>query len=71
MVMDGKMMRGEHAKIYRNGELVSTTEIKSLKVVKDDVKEVGKDRECGIKTNFNEVVVGDIIECYTLKRIDD
>ena len=71
MVMDGKMMRGEHAKIYRNGELISTTEIKSLKVVKDDVKEVGKDRECGIKTNFDEVAVGDMIECYTLKRIDD
>ena len=71
MVMDGKMMRGEHARIYRNGELISTTEIKSLKVVKDDVKEVGKDRECGIKTNFDEVAVGDMIECYTLKRIDD
>ncbi|MBQ9795890.1 MAG: translation initiation factor IF-2 [Clostridia bacterium] len=71
MVRDGKIVRGEHAKIYRNGEVVATTEIKSLKVVKDDVKEVGKDRECGIKTNFDDVAVGDIIECYTLKRIDD
>ena len=43
----------------------------SVKVVKDDVKEVGKDRECGIKTNYDEVLAGDIIECYTLKRIDD
>ena len=71
MVKDGKIIRGEHAKIYRNGELLTTTEIKSVKVVKDDVKEVGKDRECGIKTNYDEVAVGDIIECYTLKRIDD
>ena len=71
MVRDGKIIRGEHAKIYRNGELVSTTEIKSLKVVKDDVKEVGKDRECGIKTQYDDVAMGDIIECYTLKRIDD
>ncbi len=71
MVKDGKIVRNEHAKIYRNGELISTTEIKSVKVVKDDVKEVGKDRECGIKTNYDEVAVGDIIECYTLKRIDD
>ena len=71
MVRDGKIVRGEHAKIYRGSELVSITEIKTLKVVKDDVKEVGKDRECGIKTNYDEVVAGDIIECYTLKRIDD
>ena len=71
MVKDGKIVRNEHAKIYRNGEVIATTEIKSVKVVKDDVKEVGKDRECGIKTNYDDVAVGDIIECYTLKRIDD
>lgn len=71
MVRDGKILRGEHAKIYRNGELIATTEIKTLKVVKDDVKEVGKDRECGIKTTYDDVAAGDIIECYTLKRIDD
>ena len=71
MVRDGKIIRGEHARIYRNNEVIATTEIKSVKVVKDDVKEVGKDRECGIKTHFDEVMVGDIIECYSLKRIDD
>ena len=71
MVRDGKILRGEHAKIYRNGEVVATTEIKSLKIVKDDVKEAGKDRECGIKTTFDEIMAGDIIECYSLKRIDD
>ena len=71
IVKDGKIVRNEHAKIYRNGELIATTDIKTVKVVKDDVKEVGKDRECGIKTNYDEVAVGDIIECYSLKRIDD
>ncbi len=71
MVMDGKIVRGEHAKIYRGEELVATTEIKSLKIVKDDVKEAGKDRECGIKTTFDEIAVGDRIECYTLKRIEE
>ena len=71
MVRDGKIIRGEHAKIYRNGQVIATTDIKTLKVVKDDVKEVGKDRECGIKTTYDEVAVGDIIECYSLKRIDD
>jgi translation initiation factor IF-2 len=70
-VLDGKIIRGEHAKIYRNGQVIYTTDIKSLKVVKDDVKEVGKDRECGIKTPYDEVAVGDIIECYSLKRIEE
>ncbi len=71
MVRDGKIIRGEHAKIYRNNQVIATTEIKSVKVVKDDVKEVGKDRECGIKTHYDDIAVGDIIECYSLKRIDD
>jgi len=42
-----------------------------LKIVKDDVKEAGKDRECGIKTTFDDVAVGDRIECYSLKRIEE
>jgi len=70
MVMDGKIMRNEHARIIRNGEVVCETEIKSLKIVKDDVKEAGKDRECGIKTTYDDVAVGDEIVCYTLKRIN-
>ncbi|MBR6779153.1 MAG: translation initiation factor IF-2 [Clostridia bacterium] len=71
MVRDGKIVRGEHVRIYRGDEIIATTEIKSLKVVKDDVKEVGKDRECGIKTPFDEIQAGDRIECYTLKRIEE
>lgn len=71
MVRDGKILRGEHARIYRGDNVVCETEIKSLKIVKDDVKEAGKDRECGIKTGFDDIQIGDRIECYTLKRIDD
>lgn len=72
MVRDGKIVRGEHARVYRGDEVVATTEIKSLKIVKDDVKEAGKDRECGIKLlNFDEVQAGDRIECFTLKRIEE
>ena len=71
MVKDGKIVRGEHARIYRGDEIVCETEIKSLKIVKDDVKEAGKDRECGIKTTYDEIAIGDRIECFTLKRIDD
>ena len=71
MVRDGKIVRNEHAKIYRGDNLICTTDIKSVKIVKDDVKEAGKDRECGIKTNFDDIQVGDRIECFALKRIDD
>ena len=71
MVRDGKIIRGEHARIYRGEQVVAETEIKSLKIVKDDVKEAGKDRECGIKTSFDDVQVGDRIECFTLKRIEE
>jgi len=71
MVRDGKIVRGEHARIYRGDELIATTEIKSLKIVKDDVKEAGKDRECGIKTTFDEIREGDRVECYMLKRIEE
>ena len=71
MVMDGKLVRGEHVRIYRGEKVVAETEIKSLKIVKDDVKEAGKDRECGVKTNFDEVQIGDRIECFTLKRIEE
>lgn len=71
MVRDGKIIRGEYARIYRGDEVIAVTEIKSLKIVKDDVKEAGKDRECGIKTNYDDVMVGDRIECYSLKRIDE
>ncbi len=71
MVRDGKIVRGEHARIYRGDELIATTEIKTLKIVKDDVKEAGKDRECGIKTTFDDIREGDRIECFALKRIDD
>ena len=71
MVRDGKIVRGEHARIYRGDELIATTEIKTLKIVKDDVKEAGKDRECGIKTTFDDVREGDRIECFALKRIEE
>ena len=71
MVRDGKIVRNEHARIYRGGEVICETTIKSLKIVKDDVKEAGKDRECGIKTTFDEIAVGDRIECFSLKRIEE
>ena len=71
LVKDGKIVCGEHARIYRGDELLIDTEIKSLKIVKDDVKEAGKGKECGIKTPYEDIKEGDRIECYTLKRIEE
>lgn len=70
-VKDGVIARGEHARVVRDGKVVADTMISSVKIVKDDVKEAGKDRECGIKLNTDDFKAGDIIECYTLKRIED
>ncbi len=72
IVRDGVIARNEHARIVRNGEvIVEDCSITSVKIVKDDVKEAGKGRECGIKLAYDDVKVGDIIECFSLKRIED
>ena len=72
IVRDGVIARNTHARIIRDGEvIVEDTELSSVKIVKDDVKEAGKGRECGIKLGFNEIKVGDIIECFALKRIEE
>lgn len=72
IVRDGVIARNTHARVIRDGEvIVEDCELSSVKIVKDDVKEAGKGRECGIKLAFNEIKVGDIIECFALKRIEE
>ena len=72
IVRDGVVARNEHARIVRNGEvIVEDCTITSVKIVKDDVKEAASGYECGIKLAYDDVKVGDIIECFTLKRIED
>ena len=72
IVRDGVIARNTHARVIRDGEvIVEDTELSSVKIVKDEVKEAGKGRECGIKLGFNEIKVGDIIECFALKRIEE
>jgi len=64
-VLDGKVSRDNKVRIVRDGVVVYTGELASLKRFKDDVKEVGKTFECGIQIkNYNDVKVGDILECY-------
>jgi len=65
MVIDGKMTRNTKVRVVRDGIVVFTGELASLKRFKDDVKEVSAGYECGLSIlNFNDIKVGDIIEGY-------
>lgn len=64
-VLDGKMTRNTKLNVVRDGIVIHTGELASLKRFKDDVKEVNAGYECGLMIrNFNDVQVGDIIEGY-------
>ena len=65
MVMSGKIFRDSQIRIIRDGIVVHDGTLTSLKRFKDDVKEVAKGYDCGLQIkNYNEIVVGDIIEAY-------
>lgn len=64
-VVDGKITRSAGIRILRDGVVVHTGKIASLRRLKDDVKEVLKGYECGIGLeNFNDIKEGDIIEAF-------
>lgn len=68
-VVEGEVRRNGKIRMYRGSDLVYQGEIASLKHEKDDVREVRQGYECGINLkNFNDVAVGDIIECYILEK---
>ncbi len=70
MVLDGKVTRNTKVRIIRDGIVVHTGELGSLKRFKDDVKEVNKGFECGLNINgFNDIKQGDIIEGYEMVQI--
>ena len=65
-VTDGKIHRSDKIRVIRDGIVVHTGEILALKRFKDDVKEVGRDFDCGISiVNYNDIREGDILETYT------
>lgn len=70
MVLDGKVNRNTKIRVIRDGIVVYTGLLGSLKRFKDDVKEVSSGYECGLNIdNFNDIKVGDIIEGYELTEI--
>ncbi|WP_299382437.1 translation initiation factor IF-2 [uncultured Lacinutrix sp.] len=65
MVMNGKIYRNSQIRLVRDGVVVYTGELASLKRFKDDVKEVGKGYDCGMQIkNYNDIKEGDVIEAF-------
>ncbi len=66
-VQEGKIMRSNKVRLFRDGISVYEGEISSLRRFKDDVREVEKGFECGLSiANFNDIKPGDIIEAYKM-----
>ena len=65
MVRDGKIKRSSRIRLIRDGIVIFTGELDSLKRFKEDAREVSSGYECGITIrNFNDIKVGDTIEAY-------
>lgn len=64
-VVDGKLVRGGHVRVIREGVVVHEGDLDSLKRFKDDVKEVGKGFECGVMVQgYEDIEVNDVIETF-------
>ena len=65
IVKEGKIKRGNKVRVIRDGIVIYTGDLASLKREKDDVKEVGVNTECGLNIrSYNDIQVGDIIESF-------
>ena len=70
MCLDGKIQRSHNVRIIRDGIVVYTGKLASLKRFKDDVKEVVSGQDCGLNIeNYNDIKVGDIVEAYEVIEI--
>ena len=66
MITDGKFFRNSSVRLIREGVVLMSGTLASLKRFKDDVKEVAKGYDCGIQiNNYNDIIVGDIIEAFS------
>ena len=70
MVTSGKIFRNSSIRIIRDGVVVSSGVLSSLKRFKDDAKEVSKGYDCGLQVkNYNDIRIGDVIEAYSQVEI--
>ncbi len=69
-VSDGKIQRGCQVRVLRDNIVIHEGELASLRRFKDDVKEVATNFECGMQVEkFNDIKVGDVIECFVMEEI--
>ncbi|MFA5768654.1 MAG: translation initiation factor IF-2 [Bacteroidales bacterium] len=70
MVKEGKITRNAKVRIIRDGIVIYTGTLGSLKRFKDDVKEVQSGYDCGLNIDgYNDIKVGDIVEAYTITEV--
>ena len=70
MVKEGKITRNSKVRVIRDGIVIHTGTLGSLKRFKDDVKEVAAGFDCGLNIeSYNDVLVGDVIEAYQIVEI--
>jgi len=70
MVKEGKITRNAKVRIIRDGIVIYTGTLGSLKRFKDDVKEVQAGYDCGLNIDgYNDIKVGDIVEAYTITEV--
>jgi translation initiation factor IF-2 len=70
MVKTGKISRNSKIRLIRDGIVIYTGKLGSLKRFKDDVKEVNHGYECGMNIdNYNDIQVGDVVEAYEMIEI--
>ena len=69
-VVDGILKRDAQVRVLRDGAVIYTSKLSSLKRFKDDASEVRTGFECGAGVaNFNDVKVGDVLECFSVTKI--
>jgi translation initiation factor IF-2 len=69
-VVDGILKRDADVRVLREGVVIYTGKISSLRRFKDDVNEVRSGFECGASvSNFNDIKVGDLLECFHMQKL--
>ncbi|MGQ0678753.1 MAG: translation initiation factor IF-2 [Actinomycetota bacterium] len=69
-VTEGKVTRNARARLLRDGKIVHTGEVGSLRRFKDDAREVAAGYECGITiTGYNDIKVGDVVETFEMREV--
>ena len=69
---DGKIQRGCDVRVLRDNIVIHEGSLASLRRFKDDVREVAAGYECGMQVEkFNDIKIGDVIECFVMEQIKD